>query len=230
MRYLYTIYKSNSIGIPERCDTTTRSSNLVETDVTYPFYVVVDDMLQAKNSVAKLTTPEELEDWQESIARAYQWADSQDKAKLEMPVATKKSMTRNEVKETMEKVVKTDETPTINLKTIAGANKLKTSPVPPIAILALGAAMQDGANKYGRFNWRTSEVTASVFFDAMMRHLLMWYAGEDKAQDSKVHHLAHLMAGAAILLDATQTGVLIDDRDLDKENSDFERMNQIIKG
>jgi hypothetical protein len=99
-----------------------------------------------------------------------------------------------------------------NLKTAAAVGKPKTSGVPPIAIMALGAAMQNGVDKYGKFNWRGTGVTASVFYDAMMRHLNEWYAGEDHASDSNVHHLAHLMAGGAILLDAMQHNVLNDDR------------------
>lgn len=241
MRYLYTLYKAASGAIPEnyrpvpeRLDTTTRAINLRESDVTDPYFVVVDDMLKNKGAVATLKSVDDLEDWKASLERAYQWADEADKANLEVPVATatKQFESYEELRERFKKVVKeveVAETKVVNLKTIAGAGKPKTSPVPPIAILALGAAMQDGANKYGRFNWRTSEVTASVFFDAMMRHLLMWYAGEDKAPDSKVNHLAHLMAGAAILLDAMQTGVLIDDRDISQRNQDFELMMKIIK-
>jgi hypothetical protein len=63
--------------------------------------------------------------------------------------------------------------------------------------------MQDGANKYGRMNWRTTEVTPSIFYDAIQRHLEKWYhEGEQRATDSGVHHLGHAMAGCAILLDA----------------------------
>lgn len=102
--------------------------------------------------------------------------------------------------------------PDRNVKTAAAANKPKTSAVPPIAIMALGSAMQNGADKYGKFNWRGTEVTASVFYDAMMRHLAAWYSGENFAPDSGVHHLAHLMAGAAIVLDAEHNKVFIDDR------------------
>jgi hypothetical protein len=99
-----------------------------------------------------------------------------------------------------------------NVKNKAAANKPKTSAVPPIAIMALGAAMQNGADKYGKFNWRKTEVSASVFYDAMMRHLAAWYSGENFASDSGVHHLAHLMAGAAIILDAQHNGVFVDNR------------------
>jgi hypothetical protein len=118
-----------------------------------------------------------------------------------------------------------------NVKTAAAADKPKTSAVPPIAIMALGAAMQDGANKYGLFNWRTTSVSATVFYDAMMRHLAAWYSGENHAQDSGVHHLAHLMAGAAILLDGEFNNVFIDDRSMmgelvTSETQSFYKLNK----
>ena len=99
-----------------------------------------------------------------------------------------------------------------NLKTLAAMGKPGISNVPAVAFFALGQAMTDGAKKYGRFNWRETGSTVSVFVDAMARHLLGYYVGEDHAKDSRVHHLAHLMAGAAILLDAELHGVLKDDR------------------
>jgi hypothetical protein len=102
--------------------------------------------------------------------------------------------------------------PDANLKTAAAVGKPQMSGIPPIAIMALGMAMQDGVNKYSLFNWRGTGVTASVFYDAMLRHLLAWYSGEDCAPDSKVVHLAHLMAGAAIILDAEYNKCLNDDR------------------
>jgi hypothetical protein len=99
-----------------------------------------------------------------------------------------------------------------NLKTFAAANKPRLSDIPPVALLALGAAMSDGEKKYGRFNWRETGSTSSVFYDAMMRHLLDWFNGEDFAHDSKVHHLAHVMASCAILLDSELHTCLKDDR------------------
>jgi hypothetical protein len=99
-----------------------------------------------------------------------------------------------------------------NAKTAAAVGKPQMSGIPPIALLALGTAMQDGVNKYGLTNWRDSQVSATVFYDAMMRHLLAWYSGEDCAADSHVVHLGHLMAGAAILLDAELHGCLNDNR------------------
>jgi hypothetical protein len=99
-----------------------------------------------------------------------------------------------------------------NLKTMAALGKPTSAVIPPVAIMALGAAMQDGATKYGAFNWRGTGVTASVFFNAKMRHTLSWWSGEDFAQDSLIHHLAHDMASNAILLDAMLVGRFNDDR------------------
>jgi hypothetical protein len=106
-------------------------------------------------------------------------------------------------------IPKTDNNP----KTAAALLKPRVSDVPTVAFYALGAAMSDGATKYGRYNWRDTSVTASVFYDAMNRHLSAWYNGEDFAQDSKINHLAHIMASCAILLDSDEHGVFNDDRD-----------------
>ena len=103
-----------------------------------------------------------------------------------------------------------------NKKTAVALNKPRISDVPPVAMFAMGAAMSDGAAKYGRYNWRDDGATVSVFVDAMTRHLLDYWNGEDFAHDSRVHHLAHLMAGGAILLDAALHGKLNDDRGLHK--------------
>lgn len=106
-----------------------------------------------------------------------------------------------------------------NPKTAVALTKARLSDVPPVALYALGAAMSDGANKYGRYNYRDTAVTASVFYDAMQRHLNDWYNGEDYADDSGIHHLAHLMAGAAIVLDAAVHNKLNDDRSKHKPES-----------
>jgi hypothetical protein len=195
MRYMYTFYKKPS---NQRLDTATRASEIYATSVTDPYYVKVDDLVTGK-TVCLLENVEQLEDWLFKLERDFTWSDKADKEKLEKPASA----------ECLGKPVDT------NLKTIAGAGKAKTSAVPPIAFIALGQAMQNGADKYGKFNWRGSEVTASVFYDAMMRHLQQWYSGEEFAEDSGVHHLAHLMAGAAIILDAQLSSVLIDDRNTD---------------
>jgi hypothetical protein len=99
-----------------------------------------------------------------------------------------------------------------NKKDAFGALKADTAAIPSVAIYALGAAMADGAKKYDAYNYRESEVKASVFHNASNRHHWDWWEGEDYAPDSLVHHLGHQMACCAIILDAIAKGNFIDDR------------------
>lgn len=73
-------------------------------------------------------------------------------------------------------------------------------------------AMKDGANKYGRGNFREAPVKATIYIDAALRHIFDWLDGEEFAPDSGVHHLGHAKATLAIILDAMHKGTLIDDR------------------
>ena len=83
----------------------------------------------------------------------------------------------------------------------------------PAAGTILGArALEQGAEKYGAYNWRITRVRMSIYLDAMERHLLALRDGEDAASDSQVSHLGHILASAAILADAWAAGTLIDDR------------------
>ena len=173
--------------------------------------------LEITDNITRVTScfydEDAISEWQEAAARSYTWSDAATKASkvkiLEERVAMGWAPFDN--KET-DIVMKHEEPIDNNVKTLAALAKPRTSAVPPKAILALGEAMQDGANKYGQYNWRTTSVSATVFYDAMMRHLLAWYDGEDLAADSGKPHLAHLMANCAILLDAKEHNVFNDNR------------------
>lgn len=102
--------------------------------------------------------------------------------------------------------------PDTNPKSRFGVAKPGISAIPPVALLHCGEAMRDGEAKYGLFNWREHEVSASVYYNAAFRHLAAWWEGEKCAQDSGVHHLGHVMACCAILIDAETQGQLNDDR------------------
>ena len=99
-----------------------------------------------------------------------------------------------------------------NPKLDIGSKKLGFQAIPPSAIAFLAQAMNDGAKKYGGRNWRDSKVVMSIYLDAMLRHLLCVMDGDDIAEDSKLEHLAHIMANCAIVLDAKIIGNLEDDR------------------
>lgn len=105
-----------------------------------------------------------------------------------------------------------------NPKDLLGNTKVSLSKLPAVAIVHGAHAMMDGAIKYGPYNWRDNEVVGSIYVDAAMRHILDWFEGEELAGDSGVHHLGHAIACCAILLDAQETGNLIDDRPVTDEN------------
>ena len=100
----------------------------------------------------------------------------------------------------------------INPKDIVGASKVSITKLPAAGVLHGAHAMMDGARKYGPYNWRSKPVQASIYVDAAMRHMQAWFEGEETAGDSGVHHLGHALACCAILLDAQETGNLVDDR------------------
>lgn len=102
--------------------------------------------------------------------------------------------------------------PDNNPKSAQGAKKVPLHLVPPSAIHYLAMALADGAAKYGPYNWRDTAISASVYRAARLRHEALYWDGQDEAEDSRVHHLAHIMACCAIELDALSIGKLNDDR------------------
>lgn len=107
-----------------------------------------------------------------------------------------------------------------NPKQAAGAAKIPLSVIPPAVLLELGAAMAEGAVKYGPHNWRESGgVAVSTYLNGCLRHLLAYAMGEDIDPDTiapdgsgGVSHLVKAMASAAVLRDAQLHGQAIDDR------------------
>ena len=97
-------------------------------------------------------------------------------------------------------------------KAAYGKRKPSMFAVPPVALVLLGEAMKTGMDKYGLFNWRGTEVKSSVYYDAIMRHLMEWRDGEMLDAESGLHPLAHVMACCAILIDAQEQDTLFDDR------------------
>lgn len=100
----------------------------------------------------------------------------------------------------------------INPKTLIGARRVDLSLLPPAGVIHGAHAMMDGAEKYGPYNWREKKVPARTYIAAAQRHLADFLDGEALATDSGVHHLGHVIGCCAIVLDAMETGNLIDDR------------------
>lgn len=79
-------------------------------------------------------------------------------------------------------------------------------------------AHENGAAKYGPFNWREKSVELMTYVASAKRHLDAWVDREEFSADTAdtnkpVHNLGHVMASIAILIDALETpGCAIDNR------------------
>ncbi|MCB7129937.1 MAG: hypothetical protein J3T61_10420, partial [Candidatus Brocadiales bacterium] len=98
-----------------------------------------------------------------------------------------------------------------NPKSLTGVKKVPLRLNPPAALIYMAMGFKDGARKYGPYNWRTNKVAASVYIDAIERHIQAYKDGQD-TDESGGPVLGHILACAAILADATESGNLIDDR------------------
>lgn len=99
-----------------------------------------------------------------------------------------------------------------NPKDFVGIKKAPLSTVSGPVLMELGLAMLEGARKYGRFNYREKGVLASVYYDAVMRHMIDWYEGEDLDPDSGLSHVTKAIATLVVLRDAMIQGKFKDDR------------------
>ncbi len=99
-----------------------------------------------------------------------------------------------------------------NPKDAVGVSKVPASVTPRNVLAGLNLAMFEGARKYGRHNYRDAGVRASVYFDALNRHMDAWWEGQDIDPDSGVHHAYKAMACLVILMDCIENKSWVDDR------------------
>ncbi len=99
-----------------------------------------------------------------------------------------------------------------NPKDLIGSKKIPLHLVPQASLIYQALGMSDGRIKYGGYNWRKNKVIASIYIDATMRHIGSWLDGEENAEDSQKPHLGHALACLGIIVDALETGNLVDDR------------------
>lgn len=98
-----------------------------------------------------------------------------------------------------------------NPKDIASTARLPLDLWPHAATAMASIALLNGCLKYGRANWRSIPVKATVYVGAAQRHLAAWLDGEE-ADEEGVPHLSSVLASLAILVDAMAAETLIDDR------------------
>ncbi len=134
--------------------------------------------------------------------------------------------------DTLEEIAQLDFKPT-NPKDVAAVAKLDLSLFPETAIAYGSIAMAEGDNKYGAYNYRVGGVLVSVYIGALKRHTAKFYNGEWADEETKVPHLASMLACTAILIDAHCCGVLNDDRppkvDLSKMFKELQEVNRHLK-
>ena len=107
-----------------------------------------------------------------------------------------------------------------NPKDISGSKKVNLSLVPPVPNILEAKVMELGANKYGPFNWRETKVRLTVYQSATLRHLYAIMDGQDIDSESGISHWAHIRANTGIVLDAQESGTLIDDRKVSGKAAD----------
>lgn len=99
-----------------------------------------------------------------------------------------------------------------NPKDAVGIGKVPRSTTSARVFAEVGLAMLEGALKYGRHNYRIAGVRASVYYDAVDRHLGAWWEGQDLDPASGLSHITKAIAGLMVLRDSMLQGNWTDDR------------------
>jgi hypothetical protein len=81
----------------------------------------------------------------------------------------------------------------------------------PRAILEMAKVAGYGAAKYDRYNFLKG-YRWSLSYDALQRHVHLFWAGEDRDEESKLYHLAHAAWHCLTLLSFTLFKIGTDDR------------------
>lgn len=71
------------------------------------------------------------------------------------------------------------------------AGKLRFSLVPLDALWAIVRVLEFGARKYAPGNWEFVEDAEARYYNATIRHMTAWWAGEWADSESGEPHLAH---------------------------------------
>lgn len=117
-----------------------------------------------------------------------------------------------------------------NPKDSVGVRKVPVSTLSGPVMMEVGAAMLEGARKYGRHNYRVAGARYSVYYDAAMRHLLAAWEGQDVDPDSGLSHLSKAIATLAVLRDSEINGKVVDDRPPASKEGWMEELNKVVSG
>lgn len=99
-----------------------------------------------------------------------------------------------------------------NPKAAQGALKCSLSLVPPELKVYASMGLAEGAVKYGKDNYLMSPIDANIYYEAINRHLDLWWLGQDNDSDTGIPHLASVAANIGILVASLENGNLNDNR------------------
>jgi hypothetical protein len=92
-----------------------------------------------------------------------------------------------------------------------GQKDVRLHALPWESIAELGRVFTFGESKYDDYNYRKG-YDWSLTFDAMVRHIWQFWSGEDRDNESGLHHMAHAAWHALVLLFFSLTERGRDDR------------------
>ena len=126
-----------------------------------------------------------------------------------------------------------DGTPTAkptNPKDLIGTDKVPMSLVPAASIAYQSLGHLEGHLKYGKTNWREAGIKFTIYIDAMLRHIQKLTDGQWEDPETKVPHLSSILACAGIIVDAYESGKLIDDRPKQAPSAaTIDRLSEVVK-
>lgn len=100
------------------------------------------------------------------------------------------------------------------------AAKLRMDLIPADSLRDLADVYTMGAKKYADENWRKG-IEWKRIYGAILRHLTLWFLGQDVDLESGLSHLAHAAWGCFTLLNYRRTHPELDNRPLDRTGRAF---------
>lgn len=92
-----------------------------------------------------------------------------------------------------------------------GQKDVRLHALPWESVAELGRVFSFGEKRYTDYNFRKG-FKWSLAFDAMVRHMWLFWNREDRDSESGLHHMAHASWQALVLVFFSLTGVGEDDR------------------
>ena len=93
----------------------------------------------------------------------------------------------------------------------------------PLDLLSgVNSVLQHGANKYGVGNWKKQDFVMSRAYNALLRHMIAFWGGEDKDKETGLSHLDHAMCNLLFLKYHHKNTPASDDRPVNKSDAEVD--------